>query len=146
METMTSNKRTYTYFRHREHVWCCLRKRFVQMSCRSLLCLPHFLFCLCLPSILLLRKELAYCQQHTESHYFTTDNTTGNTMAVCCLCAIICNHMHIVNNRNIWQVVLHHLSSNVITATQCHFKSNWAFLQKRQKTGVSREKNILTLS
>lgn len=42
--------------------------------------------------------------------------------------------------------LVYHLSSNVITATQWHFKSNWAFLWKRQKTGVSREKNILTLS
>lgn len=56
------------------------------------------------------------------------------------------SYAHSKQHKYLTSSLVYHLSSNVITATQWHFKSNWAFLWKRQKTGVSREKNILTLS
>lgn len=71
-------QQTHTCFRHREPVWCCKCKRFVLRLLRSRwvadLYSVWLASCLCLPHILVLRKELAYCQQHTESHYFITDN------------------------------------------------------------------------
>lgn len=75
LATITFNKR------YKEHVWCCLCKRCVLHLLRNrwvadLNGLPS------LPQEKKTKKKktMAYCQQRTESHYFTIDNT--NTIVV----------------------------------------------------------------
>lgn len=90
MATMTPNKRTCISATESVSAVAGV-KRFVLRPLRSRWVADLYSVCrasrLCLPPILLLRKELAYCQRQTESHYFTTDNTTGNANAVFSLCA-----------------------------------------------------------
>lgn len=97
-----------------------LRLLGMQKSCRSLFCLPHLLFITLQFSPT--EETLACCQQHSESHYFTTDSTTGKNTAVCYLRAIINGS----KQHQFWQVVVDHQSCDVITVTPSHFKSKWS--------------------
>ena len=123
MATMTFNKRTYIYA-----TVCCVA------STKDLCCVcweadelqiftlsAWLLVSASLPN--LLRKELAYCQRHTESHYFTTDNpmATQSLFVDYVQPHAYSTLMCIINNINIWHLVVNHLSGNVDTATQSIF-------------------------
>lgn len=139
-------EQTLAHFRHRKHAWFCLCTRFVLRLLWSRW--VGDLYFNCLPHMLSLRKELAYCQQHTESNYFTIDDTIGITIVVRHLCAHTNMHFSLLYAALIFNSYSFIILSITWFQTLRNFKADQLlfFFFERQENRASRGGNPLTLS